>query len=296
MPQEFFMRSMTGLGVGEAPLGDGKVIVSVRSLNHRYLDMRVRTPSELSDLSFAVERRARELLSRGRYDVTVRVEGPALPAPRLSQPHARALFEDFRALRDDLAPDSPMGIEVLGSMAALITAPATDAAESAEPATIKALEQALDHLDEMRNKEGGALQREMKLRLAQMREERSSIADRIVIASGEHAARVRERLDRLLKERDLGADEARLETELALLAERGDITEELVRLESHFDQLEQLIDSGDKVGRRIDFLLQEVGREANTVGSKSQDATMSHTVVNLKAEIERMREQVQNVE
>ncbi len=290
------MRSMTGLGVGEAPLGDGKVIVSVRSLNHRYLDMRVRTPTELGDLSFAIERRARELLSRGRYDVAVRVEGPALPPPRLSPDRARALFEDLRGLRDELAPESSLGIEVLGSMASLITAPAKDAAESAGPASLAALEQALGALDEMRTQEGAALQRDMKLRLEQMRLERANIASRVVVATKEHAVRVRERVDRLLQERNLGADEMRLETELALLAERGDITEELVRLDSHFDQLEQLIESGDKVGRRIDFLLQEVGREANTVGSKSQDATMSHTVVNLKAEIERMREQVQNVE
>ncbi len=290
------MRSMTGLGVGEATLGDGKVIVSVRSLNHRYLDMRVRTPTELGDLSFALERKARELLSRGRYDVSVRVEGPALPPPRLSPERARSLFEDLRALRDELAPETPMGIDVLGSMASLITAPAKNAAESAEPASISALEQALGRLDEMRLQEGAALQRDMKLRLAQMRHERASIASRIVIATSEHRVRVRERVDRLLQERNLGADEMRLETELALLAERGDITEELVRLDSHFDQLEELIESGDKVGRRIDFLLQEVGREANTIGSKSQDATMSHTVVNLKAEIERMREQVQNVE
>ena len=290
------MRSMTGLGVGEAPLGDGKVIVSVRSLNHRYLDMRVRTPTELGDLSFAIERRARELLSRGRYDVAVRVEGPALPPPRLSPDRARALFEDLRGLRDELAPESSLGIEVLGSMASLITAPAKDAAESAGPASLAALEQALGALDEMRTQEGAALQRDMNLRLEQMRLERANIASRVVVATKEHAVRVRERVDRLLQERNLGADEMRLETELALLAERGDITEELVRLDSHFDQLEQLIESGDKVGRRIDFLLQEVGREANTVGSKSQDATMSHTVVNLKAEIERMREQVQNVE
>lgn len=290
------MRSMTGLGVGEAPLGDGKVIVSVRSLNHRYLDMRVRTPTELSDLAFAIERRARELLSRGRYDVTVRVEGPALPPPRVSPTLARALFDDLRALRDELAPGTPMGIDVLGSMASLITAPAEDAAESAEPATLSALERALESLDDMRTREGAALRREMELRLDQMREARGSIASRIVVATREHQARVRERVDRLLQERNLGADEMRFETELALLAERGDITEELVRLESHFDQLGQLIESGDKVGRRIDFLLQEVGREANTIGSKSQDATMSHTVVNLKAEIERMREQVQNVE
>lgn len=287
---------MTGLGVGEAPLGDGKVIVSVRSLNHRYLDMRVRTPTELGDLSFSIERRARELLSRGRYDVAVRVEGPALPPPRLSPDRARALFEDLRALRDELAPESPMGIEVLGSMASLITEPAKDAAESAGPASLAALERALGALDEMRTQEGAALQRDMKLRLEQMRSERANIASRVVVATKEHAVRVRERVDRLLQERNLGADEMRLETELALLAERGDITEELVRLDSHFDQLEQLIDSGEKVGRRIDFLLQEVGREANTIGSKSQDATMSHTVVNLKAEIEKMREQVQNVE
>lgn len=290
------MRSMTGLGSADAPLGKGKVIASVRSVNHRYLDMRVRVPPELADASFTIERHARKRLERGRFDITVRVEGAALPPRRLDPERARALFADLVGLRDELAPEASVNLEALTGMAELILAPEPDLSGHAESAVLTALDGALQRLKEMRAREGSALKQELARRLQEMRGAATQITERGSAAAEEHRARVRDRLDRLLSERSLTVDEPRLETELAVLAERSDITEELVRLESHFEQLEELMNKDEAVGRRMDFLLQEVSREANTIGSKCQDATLSHTVVDLKAETERMREQVQNVE
>src|SRR5262249_49739207 len=137
---------------------------------------------------------------------------------------------------------------------------------------------------------------ELDARLSSARRLRAQIAERGSELVTAYRARLRERTDRLLADNGIQVDPGRLEAEIVLLAERSDVTEELVRLDSHFSQFAQLLDSTEPVGRRLDFLLQEIGRESNTIGAKSQDAPIAHLVVEMKAELERIREQVQNVE
>jgi len=290
------MRSMTGYGVGEAPLGEGRLTLEVRALNHRYVDVRVRLPVELSDYAFFTEQKARELLSRGRFDIGVRVDDAALPAPNLSIARARSIYLALQSLRDELAPGTELPVSAVTAIPELIQAPSTMQSEQIQNALVAGLKAAVVHLNEMREQEGAALGRELGRRLELARGLRERIreqAERIVPL---HRTRLEERLERLLKDTNVALDQGRLELELALLADRTDVTEELVRLDSHFDQIERLLRSEELIGRRLDFLLQEVGREVNTVGAKSQDAELSHVVVEMKAEIERMREQVQNVE
>ena len=290
------MRSMTGYGVGEAPLGEGRLTLEVRALNHRYVDVRVRLPVELSDYAFFTEQKARELLSRGRFDIGVRVDDAALPAPNLSIARARSIYLALQSLRDELAPGTELPVSAVTAIPELIQAPSTMQSEQIQNALVAGLKAAVVHLNEMREQEGAALGRELGRRLELARGLRERIreqAERIVPL---HRTRLEERLERLLKDTNVALDQGRLELELALLADRTDVTEELVRLDSHFDQIERLLRSEELIGRRLDFLLQEVGREVNTVGAKSQDAEISHVVVEMKAEIERMREQVQNVE
>src|SRR6186713_92433 len=290
------MRSMTGYGVGEAPLGEGRLTLEVRALNHRYVDVRVRLPVELSDYAFFTEQKARELLSRGRFDIGVRVDDAALPAPNLSIARARSIYLALQSLRDELAPGTELPVSAVTAIPELIQAPSTMQSEQIQNALVAGLKAAVVHLNEMREQEGAALGRELGRRLELARGLRERIreqAERIVPL---HRTRLEERLERLLKDTNVALDQGRLELELALLADRTDVTEELVRLDSHFDQIERLLQSEELIGRRLDFLLQEVGREVNTVGAKSQDAELSHVVVEMKAEIERMREQVQNVE
>ncbi|MEO7032862.1 MAG: YicC/YloC family endoribonuclease [Polyangiaceae bacterium] len=287
---------MTGFGVGDAPLGDGRVMVELRALNHRFLDVRVHLPQELLDQSFFVEQLAREGLARGRFDVGVRLEGAALPPPRFSVERARALYRGLSQLRDELAPGTELPVTALTGMPDLVTTPTTADSEGARAALKAAFDAALIKLDEMRRQEGAALNRELCARLDAARKLRVLISARGGEMLEGYRIRLRERLDRLLSESGVQVDAARLETEIVILADRSDVTEELVRLDSHFDQFARLLTADGPVGRRLDFLLQEIGRESNTIGAKSQDAPIAHLVVEMKAELERIREQVQNVE
>ena len=287
---------MTGFGVGDAPLGDGRVTVELRALNHRFLDVRVRLPEELLDQSFFMEQLARESLARGRFDVGVRLEGAALPPPVFSIDRARALYRGLCQLRDELAPGTELPITALTGMPDLVTTPRTADAAGAQQALRAAFEAALRRLDEMRIREGEALSRELCTRLAAARRLRATISVRGGEMLEGYRTRLRERLDRLLSETGVQVDPGRLEAEIVILADRSDVIEELVRLDSHFDQFERLLGADGPVGRRLDFLLQEIGRESNTIGAKSQDAPIAHLVVEMKAELERIREQVQNVE
>jgi len=286
---------MTGFGVGEALLGGGKLVLELRSLNHRYLDIRVRMPPELVDQSFWLEQLARERLTRGRFDLGVRLEGAALPEPRLALERARTVYRALGELRDELAPGSELPIGALAALPELIVAPVGLDVELARKGLASAFERAIGDLEKMLQREGAALKSELKQRISAARRLWGEVQARAGELVEMYRMRLRERLDRLLRDAGAALDGFRLETEVAIMADRSDVTEELVRLSSHFDEFERLLETDDAVGRRLDFLLQEIGRETNTVGSKSQDAPIAHLVVELKAEIERMREQVQNV-
>jgi uncharacterized protein (TIGR00255 family) len=290
------MRSMTGFGMGEAPLGDGRASLELRALNHRFLEVRVRLPNELLDQAFFVEQLARERLSRGRFDIGVRLEGAALPAPRFSTERARALFHGLSQLRDELAPGTELPITALTALPELVTAPTAADSENVRTALKQAFDGAITRLNEMRGREGAALREELRARLESARRLRSKIAARGSEVLDSYRARLRDKVERLLVDPGVPVDAGRLELEVALLADRSDVTEELVRLDSHFEQFLRLLDEDVPVGRRLDFLLQEIGRESNTIGAKSQDAPLAHLVVEMKAELERIREQVQNVE
>lgn len=297
------MRSMTGFGVGEAPLAaagkatpSGKLTVEIRAVNHRYLDVRVRAPNQLPDLASAVEAIARERLSRGRFDVTVRLEGAALGAVTLDQERARSVFAALVALRDELAPGVDVPLSLLGAVPDLFVPTIEQASDEVRAALSQAFDAALESLDAMRLREGLALGDDIVRRLVTVRKLAQAVNERAPLVIEIYKKKLKERAERLRLATDVDVDPGRLEQEIALFADRVDIAEELTRLESHTSHFETLLVSSDAVGRRLDFLLQEMAREANTIGSKSQDAGIAHAVVELKAEIERMREQVQNVE
>ncbi len=287
---------MTGFGTGQAPLGDGRLLLEIRSLNHRFLEARVRLPSEIAEQTFYVEQQCRERLHRGRYDVTARIEGPALPPLSFDIERGRAAYQALVKLRDEVAPDSEVPLSLLASLPELVCRDQSLSPESVRTAIDQALGLAVEHMNEMRRTEGHTLRQDLLGRLNSAREIRRTIASSHPELAAAYRKRVEERLERLLSDHAISTEPARLNAEIALLAERGDLSEELARLESHFDQFESLCAEIEPVGRRLDFLLQEIGREANTIGAKCQDAALGHLVVSLKADIERMREQVQNVE
>ena len=290
------MRSMTGFGLGEAPVGTGKLAVEIRGVNHRFLDVRVRLPRELLDLSSFVEQLARERLARGRYEVALRVDGVALGAPVLDRERARAAFRALTELRDELAPGSEVPLSLLGTIPDLFVSSVERQLEELRTSARAAFDVAVQALDAMRTREGASLRDDLAGRLAHVQELATHVEGRSAGVVETHRKRLRERAERLRAATELELDGARLEQEIVLFAERSDVCEELTRLKSHCAQFSDLLVSDDAVGRRLDFLLQELAREANTVGAKSPDAQIAHAVVEIKAEIERMREQVQNVE
>ena len=296
---------MTGFGVGEALLSGssdapgasgGKLSVELRAVNHRYLDVRVRAPNQLPDLATAVETLARERLTRGRFDVTVRVEGAALGAVTINKERARSVFAALAALRDELAPGTEVPLSLLGAVPDLFVPFIEQAGAAVRAAVSVAFDSALESLDAMRVLEGLALGDDIVRRLVTVRRLAESVGERAPRVVELYQKKLKDRAQRLRLASDVEIDPGRLEQELALYADRVDICEELTRLESHTSHFETFLASPDAVGRRLDFLLQEMAREANTIGAKSQDAEIAHLVVELKAEIERMREQVQNIE
>lgn len=289
------MRSMTGYGSGDAPLGGGELHLELRTLNHRFVDVRVRLPPEIADQASFLEQLVRDKLERGRVDVSVRLGGAALPPARFSLERARALHGALGALRDELAPGTDVTLSTLASFSSLLLEPVVADVDAVRAALERALSRALENLGTMREAEGAVLGREIGARLEAAKKLAHSIRERSGGLVGVQRARLKERLERLLAG-SAPLDATRLENEVALMADRADISEEMLRLDSHFRQFGGLLESAGPIGRQLDFLLQEIARELNTTGAKSQDATLAQLVVQTKVEVERMREQVQNVE
>jgi uncharacterized protein (TIGR00255 family) len=287
---------MTGFGTGDAPFGSGKLGIEVRSVNHRFLDVRVRAPRELGELSSFLEHVARERLERGRYEVVIRVDGLALGLTVLDRERAKSAYRALCELRDEIAPGAEVPFALLASIPDLFVSSVHEHIDNVKGATCTAFDAALSALDEMREREGVALAQDLAGRLEAVRELARIVLERAPDLLDTQRRRLRERTERLRSSIDLTLDDGRLEAEIALFAERIDISEELTRLESHCVQFSSLLRGTKACGRRLDFLLQEMAREANTAGAKSPDAAIAHTVVEMKAELERMREQVQNVE
>lgn len=292
---------MTGFGVGEATItgtgaGSGKVTIEIRAVNHRFLDIRVRGPSQLPDLANVVESFARERLTRGRFDITIRVDGSLLGAMTVDLDRARSVFTALERLRDELAPKADVPLSLLGAVPDLFVPVVEREGDALHSGLSSAFDHALRSLDSMRLREGLSLGEDLHRRLATIGRLMQAITTRAPLVVDTYKRKLKERAERLRMASDVDIDPGRLEQEIALFADRTDVAEELTRLESHSTHFQSFLESKEAVGRRLDFLLQEMAREANTIGSKSQDVTIAHAIVELKAEIERMREQVQNVE
>ena len=295
------IRSMTGFGRASFEVAGVSFAVEIRTVNHRHLDSKVRLPRQLSEYEARVKAQVQERLERGRVDVSISLAGGGSAPGELSVDAelARNYVEAARelALAHDLG--GPLDVNTLLSLPGVTNfSDRSFEGEALAAALAGAVEVALDQVDDMRAAEGAAILTELRSRLEHV----CALVDAFDARSGRVVEAARERLrkraEQLKAETGL-QDEARLVQEIVIAADRLDITEELVRLRSHVKQVLEILASvgpGTPVGRRLDFLLQEMGREGNTVGSKANDAPLAHHVVELKTELERIREQVQNVE
>jgi uncharacterized protein (TIGR00255 family) len=289
---------MTGYGRREAAGSDIHVTIEVRSVNNRYLDIQVKTPRSFAALEPRIKKAVQERFSRGRFDVFIARDGDRAGAGRLTLDETMAgqYIGILRDLKTRFRLDGEVDLARVAGFPDLIAV--TEEKEDLEAVWLllaEGLERALDELDGMRAEEGRALVADMLQRLdkiAALMKDIQSLSPRTVEKA---RTRMSETLSRLLNEQP---DPVRLAQEIAILAERTDVTEEMTRLASHMAQFRSLLAeaSGEPVGRKLDFLLQEMGREANTISSKAMDAQISYHVVNVKAELEKIREQAQNIE
>jgi uncharacterized protein (TIGR00255 family) len=285
---------MTGHGAGEAPLGAGTVKMELRSVNHRHLDVRVRLSDELNEGAALVEDLLRNACVRGRVEATVRSEAPDQHGA-LDMARARSVYRSLLALRDELAPAMQVPVEAVLRAPHMFGSSGGLSSDELRDALKLATERAIADLHAMRAREGEALAKDMRERLDILRDHAIWISGRRPQVVENHRERLMQRLDKLLLGSDVQPDPARLAQEVALFADRSDVAEELTRLSSHIEQFCLLLKQDEAVGRKLDFLVQELGREVNTIGSKANDAPIAHRVVDMKAELERVREQVQNV-
>ncbi len=289
---------MTGYGRKESSIAGSHFTIEVRSVNNRYIDIQVKLPKNLTALEQHIRKKVLDRFSRGRFDVYIARNGEKESVGRLVV--NETLTEQYIAALRDLKKRFGLGGEVdlslLGGFQELFAM--TEVKEDVEAvwqALAEDLVVALNDLDNMRTAEGRALVRDISGRLDAIDRLLSAIHG-FAPASVEAARkRMSDTLTKLLHQEP---DPVRLAQEIAILAERTDVTEELTRLESHMVQFRSLLAdiSGEAVGRKLDFLLQEMGRETNTIASKAMDAQISLNVVNIKAELEKIREQVQNIE
>jgi uncharacterized protein (TIGR00255 family) len=290
------IRSMTGFGAGRGAAAGEELDVEIRSVNHKFCEVKIRLPREYAALEIEAAKLVKERLARGGVDVSIRRgAGAGGLAPRvdvqLAEAYARA-FSDLQA-RLGLANGATLA-DILAADGVVRLDERDVDLDAARSALRSALVSALDALVEMRAREGAALARDLSSRLDTIEALAARVADLAPQAVEHHRARLEERVTELA--RGIPLDPARLAQEVALLADRSDVAEELTRLASHVAQVRALLASDEPAGRKLDFLVQEMHREVNTTGSKSQSADIAAVIVALKAEVERMREQVQNVE
>ena len=273
------------------------VVVDARAVNSRFLDVHVRLPSPLSDHASVVDDAARRHLVRGRIEISARLEGPPLGVAVLNRQRALAAIDSLQRLRDELGSSDPVPLSLLSIVPGLFA----EQADSETPLIREALQQAAtsacEALMSMRRAEGRALCDDLRRRTNRIAELGVSVAVLAPNLTRGYRERLRRRIADLLEDTGTALDLGRLEHEVALLADRADVAEEATRLQSHCVQISSMIDSaGDEpIGRKLEFLLQELNREVNTLGSKIADLQVIGHVLELKAELERMREQVQNV-
>jgi len=294
------IRSMTGYGRAEALLDGRKWTAEIKSLNHRYTEVFVRMPASFSALEGEVKKKVGEKLSRGRIEVSLRVESEAdreggeMPF-ELNLPLLRHYHSLLVRMKEDLNIRDDISVGMLAGLKDAFVAKETEVDLDAAWRGIEVvLEEALSALTEMRKKEGEIISRDMLMRMNLLRQDLDAIEKRAPKVVEEYHRRLGERVKELTG--GIEIDGARLSQEVAIMADRMDITEEVVRFRSHLDQLDEMLKSDEAAGRKIDFLLQEMNREVNTMGSKGGDAEISRRVVEIKSELSKMREQVQNIE
>jgi len=289
--------SMTGFGKGKAEQDGCEFTAEIKSLNNRYLDINIRLSRNLSYLEEDLRKLAQQNLSRGRIEIALLCINPESDNLEVAFNHslAKAYMECISRLAEQFNLENNLSVSSFLTLPdMLITRRKEENTEILKNLAIEALQQAISNLKSMKLSEGEKLSIDIYDRVRIIGNYLVNIKERAPALVEEYRRKLKDRLKELLNQTDL--DELRFTSEVAYFAERSSITEEIVRLESHLFQFKQILDFGGSIGRKLDFLVQEINREINTIGSKVSDLVIINMVVEIKSEIEKIREQIQNIE
>ena len=289
--------SMTGFGRAELSVGTRDIIVEIKSVNHRYFEFSCRTSRGYSFLEDKLKKYINERVSRGKVDMYVSVteNDDDSVEVELNRPLAKGYLDAMHALVNDYGVQDDIAVSTLARIGDLFQVRRPPADEDAVFADVKvAADAALEHFLSMRSAEGEKLRDDILSRADTILSIVGEIEARSPVTVKEYRDRLYQKLCEVLENNNI--DEQRILTEAAIFADKVAVDEETVRLRSHFDQMRAFFESGQPIGRKLDFIVQEMNRESNTIGSKVTDSVLAHKVVDIKAEIEKIREQVQNIE
>ena len=292
------MKSMTGYGKAMVAGDDFSVSVDLKTVNNRFLDIHLRVGSELASLEPSIKKRITSRLSRGRVDVTVSMERVAQIAYEINRPLIAGYVSALKQLQKDFDIGGELDINVIARIPGAVQPARNGIDDRITAALERALDQALDELEKMREQEGEALKQELRERCQKIEALVPIIEASAAGLADAYRLRLQKRIGELLNRggQVIEIDPVRLAQEVAYLADRSDVSEEMVRLRSHLSQFQEALDAQGDAGKMLDFLLQELNREANTTLSKSTDLAIKEAGLAIKAEVEKLREQVQNVE
>lgn len=291
------MKSMTGYGRARETSNEREIVAELRAVNHRYLDVNVKAPRGYGFLEEAIKKLAASKISRGKVDIYINVTDLAAQETTITLNHelAQSYFDALVELRDALHLHDDISVMSIAKMPDVLVSQRVEVdAEALTASVSEVFNEAVKQFDEMREIEGEKLASDVRNRMNTIKE----IVQQIEIRSPERVIAYREKLEKRMNEilADSTVDEQRILTEAAIFADKTAVDEETVRLRSHLDQLDTMLKDSNPVGRKLDFLVQEMNREANTIGSKANDSILANYVISLKAEIEKIREQIQNIE
>jgi uncharacterized protein (TIGR00255 family) len=292
------MKSMTGYGKSMVAGDDFSVSVDLKTVNNRFLDIHLRVGSELAALEPSIKKRISSRLSRGRVDVTVSMERVSQIAYEINRPLIAGYVSALKQLQQDFNIAGELDINVIARIPGALQPARNGIDERMTAALDRAMDQALDELEKMREQEGEALKKELRERVQKIEALVPIIENSAAGLADAYRLRLQKRISELLNRggQVIEIDPVRLAQEVAYLADRSDVSEEMVRLRSHLSQFQEALEASGDAGKMLDFLLQELNREANTTLSKSTDLAIKEAGLAIKAEVEKLREQVQNVE
>lgn len=292
------MRSMTGYGRGNVT-GDGlNVVIEIKTVNNRFLDINLKLPGDLQQLEAGIKRLITSRLGRGRVDVSLQFDRTDEVVYELNRPLIAGFLSAMQEMKLEFSLPGEPDINVIARIPNVVSPKRKEASDAFAAAVDKALELALDDLETMRSTEGKMLADELDSRLTHISERIAPIEAEAANVAAEFAERLEKRIEAVLEKLGTHAepDPGRLAQEVAYLADRIDISEEITRLRAHIEHFRQIMSEDRDVGKRLDFLTQELNREANTITSKTNNLKVKENALAIKSEIEKIREQVQNVE